>query len=245
MAYDLTDLTTTGQLKKLATRVNAELGKTIRYVAVSGNTVNFYNEKSLSDPVQEPAFSVDFPSELFLDQAATTLVQDFAWSAATYPNSTNPNLDGKQVLVLGVKTQTANGTSTIAYSFVDLTSLIEVVEIASGDSSKILSISSSGKTTTITVHISALANNAITVEDDGLHVNITGKADKVDREIAAIAANPYNETTEATDYATFNTNYSLNNHVALLDGEGNLKDSGITLAADAEIDEMITEVFGA
>ena len=45
----------------------------------------------------------DFPEKLFLDQAGTTVVENFAWSAATYPGSTNPNLDGKTVLVLAVK----------------------------------------------------------------------------------------------------------------------------------------------
>ena len=144
MAYDLTDLITTGQAKTLAQRVNAELGATIRTVLVNGNTINFYNEKNAAS-TDTAAFSVDFPSELFLDAAATTLVQNFTWSAATYPNSTDPSLDGKQVLVLGVKTQPATGSATISYSFVDLTSLIEIVAIASGDSAKVLSLTENGK----------------------------------------------------------------------------------------------------
>ena len=168
MAYDLTDLITTAQAKKLAQRVNAELGKTIRTVLVDGNTVNFYNEKNATSS-DTPVFTFDFPSELFLDQAKTQLVQNFIFSASTYAGAADPNLDGKQVLVLGVKTQNANGSTSIAYSFVDLTSLIEIIEIASGDSAKVLSLTENGKTRTISFHVSATAGNIISVEAEGIY----------------------------------------------------------------------------
>ena len=45
----------------------------------------------------------NLPSEQFLDLTKTTYVDSFTWSSTTYPNSTNPNLDGKPVLVLALK----------------------------------------------------------------------------------------------------------------------------------------------
>ena len=65
------------------------------------------------------------PSDQFLDQAHTTFVYNFAWSNATYPGSTNPNLEGKSVLVLAVKGQ----GDDIAYSFLDLSLLIDINKI--------------------------------------------------------------------------------------------------------------------
>ena len=243
MAYDLTDLITTGQAKKLAQRVNAELGATIRTILVNGNTINFYNEKNAVS-TDTAAFSVDFPSELFLDQAATTLVQNFTWNAGSYPGSTNPNLDGKQVLVLGVKTQPATGNATISYSFVDLTSLIEVVEIATGDSAKVLSLTENGKTRTIGFNISATAGNILTVNNDGLYatVRVSGATEddlvKFDSNGAPIdsgilASNVLVKLTGATA-----------EHIVTLNADGSIKDSGVKIATNAEIDEMLNDVFG-
>ena len=237
MAYDLTDLVTTAQLKKLATRTNAELGETIRFVAVSGNTINFYNEKALEDPAQEAAFSVDFPSELFLDAAATQLVQNFAWSAASYPDTTDPNLDGKQVLVLGVKTQTG-ANATVAYSFVDLTSLIEIIEIASGDSAKVLSLTENGNTRTIGFNISATA-------DDGLYATLRVSG-AVQDNVVVFDANgaPADSGIASADVLTKLASATAD-HIVTLNADGSIKDSGVMIATDTEIDEMITEVFGA
>ncbi|MBQ6909543.1 MAG: hypothetical protein IJQ29_05455 [Synergistaceae bacterium] len=244
MAYDLTDLITTAQLKKLATRTKAELDLTIRTVLVDGNTINFYNEKNATN-ADTAAFSVDFPSEFFLDQAATTLVQNFAFNAVTYPGATDPSLDGKQVLVLGVKTQTAAGTSSVAYSFVDLTSLIEVVEIASGDSAKVLSIAESGKTRTISVHISQTAGNMLSVENDGLYVTtrVTGATEN---NLAAFDANGApSDSGIAKANVQQKVTGAVANNIATFNANGFVQDSGVAIATDSEIDEMVLEVFGA
>lgn len=166
------------------------------------------------------------PKEAFLDQVSTVMVNSFAWSNVLYPNSTNPNLDGKPVMVFAVKSidHTNNDAVTTTFSFVDMASLVDTYTAASGDSSKILTISGY----TIAVNISAQANNAIEVKNDGLHVNISGKADKVANATAG--------------------------HVAGLDVNGNPTDTGIVasevlttadVATDAEVREMLTEVFGA
>ena len=65
------------------------------------------------------------PSDQFLDQAKTKFEYNFAFSSETYPGATNPNLDGKAVLVLGVKGQ----GSAVSYSFLDLSLLIDTNKI--------------------------------------------------------------------------------------------------------------------
>ncbi len=70
-------------------------------------------DKSDATPIE-----IDLPEEMFLDQAKTTLVSSFAWSDTEYPGSTNPNLDGKPVMVLAVK-----GDTSVAYSFLNFESL--------------------------------------------------------------------------------------------------------------------------
>ena len=223
MAYDVSSFVKLGELKTLAQRINTEIQSVssvaedaIKYVAVNGNTVSFWKDAAHSGAAD---FTVDFPTELFLDQTRTTFVQNFAFNAATYPGAVNPSLDGKPVMVLAVKgtTDVANGTAndTVSYSFLDVSALVDTYTIASGDSSKVLSIANNE----ITVHISATANNAITVQSDGLHVNISGKADKVANATAG--------------------------HLASLDANGNITDSGVAIATSAEVTEMINEVFGA
>lgn len=248
MSYNLESFTKLADLKLLAQRTEAEIRQVstvaadaIKYVSVSGNTVSFWRDANHTGAAD---FTFDFPSELFLDQTRTSFVPNFTFTAAAYPGAVNPSLDGKPVLVFAVKNTTdrSSGTlnDTFAYSFLDMTSLVDVYTVKTGDSSKILSIDGYE----IEVHISAAANNAITVQPDGLHVNISGKADKVDRVSAAIARNPYDETEQAEQYAAFNAGYSLNGHLAGLDANGNLLDSGAGIATTAEVNEMLNEVFG-
>lgn len=198
--YDITKLVTTGQLKSLATRVKTEI------------------ENAVSN----------LPIEMFLDQAKTVFVPNFAFSAASYPGATDPNLDGKPVLVLAVKgvdnsDPTDTSLQTTTYSFLNMFTLVDTYTVKAGDSAKILTINGYE----VEFHVSAVANNAITVQADGIHVDITGKTDKV---AGAVAGN-----------------------VAGLDASGNLTDAGVAaseilidsdVAQDTDIAAMITEVFG-
>ena len=214
MAYDLEDITTVAHLQKLSNRTKAELDLTIRTVRVADGTIYFYTQKNATSS-DTPAFHVDFPTESFLNQAETRLVTNFAFSDAAYPGATDPNLNGKTVMVLAVKDD-AKGTEndTVNYSFVDLTELIEIVEIASGDSSKILTITTNGKTRTISVNISADAGNILEVKNDGI-------------------------------YATNRVAGAVEGNILVFDANGAPSDSGKTFATNAEVDEMITSVFGA
>ena len=190
MSYDATHVMKLSHMKSTAENVKSRLDTTIKFVSVSGNTISFFKT---ADGSGTAAYTVDFPTEFLLDQAKTTFVSSFAFSTTTYPGATDPSLNGKPVLVLAVK-----GTDgTTAYSFLNMASLIDTYTVATGDSTKILTIS--GRT--ITFKVSAVANNAITVQSDGLHVNISGKADKVSS--------------------------STNGNLAGLDANGNLTNSGI------------------
>ena len=128
MPYNNNDVPQVGKIKAMLTRIQAKItalensnSAALKSMTVSGNTVNFYTS---SDTTGTAAFTFDFPEEIFLDQAGTVLVENFAWSAATYPNSTNPNLDGKTVLVLAVKGDKEVNPTT-KFSFVNLEKLID------------------------------------------------------------------------------------------------------------------------
>ena len=217
MAYNVNQKATLGQLKSLATRAKGAIDAAIQAL----------------------------PTEMFLDQAKTAFISNFAFNGTTYAGASNPNLDGKPVLVLAVKgiDHTNNNAETTTYSFLDVSTLVDTYNTAAGDSSKVLTIA--GYTVTfnvsadtnnavevlndgIAVRVSSSADNALTKDANGLYVNITGKADK--------AANP------------------TAGHVAGLDASGNPTDTGIVaanvlttadVATDAEVSEMLTEVFGA
>ena len=185
--YSESSIANVGHLKQLVQDVKTRLDTTLKSMSVSGNTVSFFTS---TDGSGTAAYTFDFPTEYFLDQAKTTFASSFSWSATTYPNSTNPNLNGKPVLVLAVKG--TDGSTT--YSFINVASLIDTY--TSGNTS---TLTISGRT--ITVKVSAVTNNAITIKSDGLHVDLSGKADKVSSATA--------------------------NDLAALDANGNLVDSGI------------------
>lgn len=106
----------------LLTKISTEDAKAIKYVSVSGNTVSFWKDENHSGAAD---FTFDFPAEYFLDQARTVFVQEFEFETggvSNYPGATDPNLDGKPVMVLAVKDST--GTS-VTYSFVDLAALAD------------------------------------------------------------------------------------------------------------------------
>ena len=156
-------LNSDGTLSDSTYNISSLNSSAFKSLTVSGNTVNFYTNTSGTGTA---AATFDFPEEIFLDQASTSLVENFSWSAATYPNSTNPNLNGKTVLVLGVKGDKQTNP-TVKYSFVSLEKLIDTYTAADN------SITVSGRT--VAVKVSAVTNNAITLKSDGLHVDISGK----------------------------------------------------------------------
>ncbi len=231
MSYDATHVAQLGQVKSVASAIKTQLDTTIKFVSVLGNTISFFRTADGSGTAD---FTVDFPTEFFLDQTKTTFVASFAFSSSTYPGATNPNLDGKPVLVLAIK----GSDGSVTYSFMNMATLVDTYTVATGNSAKILTIS--GRT--ITVKISAAANNALTVQSDGLHVDISGKADKVSNStngnLAGLDANG-NMTNSGiaastvTGYATSiaakaaKVSNATANNLAMLTSAGDLADSGI------------------
>lgn len=172
--YSLADVPKVGWIKNALTRIKTKLDAlesvadetALRAVAVSGNTVNFYTS---SDTSQTAAYSFDFPEEIFLDQAETTIVENFAFSSLAYPNTTNPNLDGKTVLVLAVKGDAT--TPTVKYSFVNLEKLID--KYSASDTSIVIDGYK------IKANIASDTDNLLSLRPSGLYVDGSSKMNLV------------------------------------------------------------------
>ncbi|MBR0093774.1 MAG: hypothetical protein IJP91_00685 [Synergistaceae bacterium] len=215
--YDVNSVLQFGRLKEFGQAVATELtamkavsASAIKSANVVGNAIKLYTSTDMSGTA---AFSLDFPSELVLDALHTTFVGSFTFNAETYPGATNPSLDGKPVLVIAVKETTAAGTVTTTYSFLNLESLIDTYTVALGDSAKVLTINGY----VITFHVSASAGNHLTVNNDGLMVDVSDKADK---DTDAVAGN-----------------------LAVFDANHNPVDSGYTFATTANVTELVNELF--
>lgn len=142
-------------------------GEALKGVKSDGNTIQFYTDQAMEGSA---TFTIDLPEEYFLDQTKTVFVEAFTWSAETYPGSTNPELDGKPVLVLAVKSQDG---SEVTYSFINLEKMIDVY---TGGQTQTATIAVSGNEITATVRVSATAGNQIVTNEDGLFVAKTPDA---------------------------------------------------------------------
>ena len=208
--HDVNSVLQFGRLKEIGQAVAPKINAAIKYVSVANNTVSFFTN---SEGTGNAAFSFNFPNELVLDQLGTAYENPFTFSAASYPGATDPDLEGKPVLVIAVKDTDAAGTVTRSYSFLNLEDLIDVYTVALGDSAKVITIN--GKV--ITFHVSASTGNHLTVNNDGLMVDVSDKVDKVANATAG--------------------------NLATLTAEGGIADSGYTFATTADITELIGELF--
>ena len=144
---------------------------------VEGNTVKLF---TTTETTGAAAFSFDFPTEYFLDQTKSQFVQSFAFSTETYPGATDPSLDGKPVMVLAVK---AEGGSSVTYSFVDLTYLLNTYVAKTDGKDASTAVTIDGYTIEVKVNISSEEGNQLQLKADGLFVgkqttDVSGKADK-------------------------------------------------------------------
>ncbi|MBR0234681.1 MAG: hypothetical protein IJQ47_11590 [Synergistaceae bacterium] len=193
--YNVTHAAKVGHLKQLLQDTKVRLTDTIKFVSCANNTISFFKT---ADGSGTAAFSFNFPSELVLDQLKTKFVGNFVWSSATYPGSTNPELDGKPVLVIAIKETDAAGTATTSYSFLNMESLVDIYTAADK------SITINGYT--IGVKIDPAQGNRLTLTANGLMVDVSDKADKDTDAVAGNIAifdengNPIDSgTTFATD----------------------------------------------
>lgn len=181
----------------------AQIALAFKSGKVDGNTVTFYTS---SDKTGDPVFTLDFPTEMFLDQTKTTFVPSFSFADGSYMGATDPKMDGKPVMVLAVKGE--GKTASVTYSFLDMAALVDTYKAKTDGKDKSTTITVSGYEIDVKVNISTDANNALTLgSDGGLFVpeaeeqDVSGKADK---KVPAASGN-----------------------LAGLDESGNLTDSGI------------------
>lgn len=68
------------------------------------------------------------PKEYFLDTEKTGFVYNFTFNQATYPGATDPNLNGKPVLIFALKgiDHTNNNAVTTRYLFIDVAALADI-----------------------------------------------------------------------------------------------------------------------
>ena len=276
MAYDLNKLARLQAISDLATRIQNKFNAlqaadvSLKGVSVVGNSLKFFTS---TDTSTTPAFSIDLPAEMFLDSVSTGLVPNFAFSAATYEGATDPNLNGKPVLVLGIKTRNNDGVSeTISYSFLDMSTLVDVY--TASDTSIIITDYK------VKVNVSADSDNMLATTANGLYVDGSGKVDKVTNatagNIAAFVAggNVSDTGIVGADIIVKDTNATASNipaytadgkftdtgitssdiivkntaatagNLATYTSDGGISDVGIAIATSAEVNEMLDSIFG-
>lgn len=247
---DINSVVLKSDLSSAMSRIKRELDKisisglsvAFQSVEIDNGVVKFY---ATTDRTGNVVGSFDLPEEIFLDQAGTTLVENFAWTAVAYPNSTNPNLEGKIVLVLAVKGDKSTNP-TIKYSFVDVSKLIDTY--AAGDNS----ITISGYS--VSVKISPTAGNLLSVTANGLFV---GSDDtKVDKVTSAVSGNVAVFGTSGAladggfNIATINgkvdkVTSAVTGNFVIFGASGAIVDSGYGVATSADITALCDSIFGA
>lgn len=264
MALNVKEFATVEMLGAVSSRTVAAIAPAFKSLSVSGNTVSFFTS---TDGTGTAAASFDFPEEIFLDQAGTALAENFSWSAAAYPNSTNPNLEGKTVLVLAVKGDKQTNPS-VKYSFVNLEKLIDTYTAA--DNSVVIS------GYTVAVKISAVAGNVLELKSDGLYVAspktpnatsgnvplfdsdgglvnstivggdiITKVAGATTDNIATFSSDgKIADSTIAIDDVVTKVTGGTAGHVVILDSDGKIADSTLGIASLAEVNAYLDSIFG-
>ncbi|MBQ8693392.1 MAG: hypothetical protein IJ520_09645, partial [Synergistaceae bacterium] len=113
-----------------------------------------------------------------------------------------------------------------------------------GDSAKVLSLTENGKTRTIGFNISATAGNMLTVNNDGLYATLRVSG-AVQDNVVVFDANgaPADSGIASADVLTKLASATAD-HIVTLNADGSIKDSGVMIATDAEVDEMLDDVFG-
>lgn len=253
-AYNVNSKATVGQLKALALRAKSAVSAAIQAL----------------------------PIEMFLDTANTQFVGSFAWSSTTYPSSTNPNMEGKPVLVLAMKSKNnETGVETTTYSFLNMATLVDTYTTKSGSSSNVLNISGyeiEFKLDSSTYNKASITSNGLLVDvrvanaTNGHFAGLDGSGNLTDSGVASsdvltkisgtITAGAVPTITSTGGIA--NSSVLLNDvvtkvssatagHLAGLDSNGKLTDSGIVaanvlttadVATDTEVTAMLNEVFG-
>lgn len=154
------------ELKKKFAVIEPQIAHAFKSGKVDGNTVSFYTS---ADKSGDPVFTLDFPTEMFLDQAKTVFVPQFAFNEETYPGAADPELDGKPVMVLAVK----GDGEDVSYSFLSMAALVDTYKARTEGKDASTTIEISGYEVEVKVNISAAEGNILQLKEDGLYVPST------------------------------------------------------------------------
>lgn len=147
------------QLEIVKNYIDSKDALNIKSAEFADDTIKLY---ASSDKSGEAVAEITLPEEAFLDGSKTELVSDFSWSITKYPKSVDPELDGKSVLVLAVKSG-----RTVRYSFISLDSVITKLV---GEETESASVSVADDVVALNVKVSEEANNRVVMKSDGLYV---------------------------------------------------------------------------
>lgn len=165
--------------------ISTESGKAVKAIGFSSDGLKMLCYKTV-DKSDTPV-EVDIPAELlkdwFFDVTKSGVVENFTWSATTYPGTTDPALDGKPVVVFAL----SKGDDT-SYSFASLEGLIDTY--TGEDSTSATTTVADGKIKS-EVKISTKEGNGLSVdtENGGLYVNAANELEyATDDDINALFA---------------------------------------------------------
>jgi len=165
------------ELRERFGNVETTANAAFKSAKIDGNAVLFYTS---ADRSGNAAFQFDFPEEYVLDQMKTVMESSFAWSAETYPGSSDPSLDGRPVLVLAVK---GDGDS-VTYSFLNMEKLMNIHRAKVNGKDISTTIQIEGYDIDVRVNLSKTAGNLLEKKDDGLYVGATKVDGAVDGNLA-------------------------------------------------------------
>lgn len=168
------NLATVAHVTALAQRVKTELdgvdAKNFSDAKIENGQLKLYAAVDASTPIK----TIDLPADLYLDQVNTTFVGNFNFANGGYTGATNPNLDGKPVLVLAVKD---NATSpNVTYSFLNMESLVDTYT-ALNDGIQITGYSIGVKTSADTDNLLSIANDGLLVGHDDTKIDTVAGAE--------------------------------------------------------------------
>lgn len=254
MALDVTKPLKVQDLGAATTKLTAKIAPAFKAAKTENGTVSFFTD---SDTTGTPAFSFNFPEEIYLRQLGTQIVPNFTFDSATYKGAANPQLNGKTVFTLAVR----GDSDTVTYSFVDMSELVDVYTNSDtsvtvenykikvnidADSDNILTLTNNG----LFVDGSAIettpytnSDTSVTVDNYKIKVNLDASSDN----ILALTENGLMVDGSALQFDTSTllakVPTATAGNLAVFDSDGGIVDSGFSFATDAEVEAYLARIF--
>lgn len=148
--------------------INEKVSKDIKAIGFSSDGLKMlcYKTEDKSDTPAEADIPAELLKDWFFDVTKSGVVQNFTWSATTYPDTTDPNLDGKPVIVFALSKDDDTN-----YSFASLEGLIDIY---TGDNSNSATVTVTDNKVKAEVKISTKEGNGLSIdtENGGLFVSV-------------------------------------------------------------------------